>query len=219
MSFQVTTAMVDMFSANVFHLSQQKMSRLRPFVRNENQNAETAFYDRIGLREARRKEGRHSDVVYIDTPHSRRAVTMIDFYDADLVDQEDKLRTIMNLENEYTQAIAMGLARQTDREIIDGALGDARGGRKGTEIIPLPDSQKVAAFIPGSGAGNAGDSIMIIFTTDTGGSADEVITFEPTLVSATATLTLANATAKSYVVVFTSNGTKWFEVSRTAVHL
>jgi hypothetical protein len=147
MSFQVTTAMVDMFSANVFHLSQQQMSRFRPFVRNENQNAETAFYDRIGTREARRKEGRHSDVVYVDTPHSRRAVTMIDFYDADMVDQEDKLRTIMNIENEYTQAIAMGLARQVDREIIEGALGDSRGGKKGTEIVPLPDTQKVAAFV------------------------------------------------------------------------
>ncbi len=70
-----------------------------------------------------------------------------------------------------------------------------------------------------SAGGTSGDRLMIIFTTDTGGSADEVITFEPTLVSATATLTLANVTAKSYVIEFVSNGTKWFEVSRTIVHL
>lgn len=161
MSFQITTAMVDMFSANVFHLSQQQMSRLRPYCRMENQNAETAFYDRIGLREARRKEGRHTDVVYIDTPHSRRAVTLIDFYDADLVDQEDKLRTIMNIENEYTQAIAMGLARQVDREIIDGALGTSRGGKKGTELIPLPASQKLAAFFDGEADGGTGNPLSI----------------------------------------------------------
>ena len=146
MSFQVTTAMVDQFSANVYYLSQQKMSRLRPYCRQEYQHGESAFYDRIGTREARRKEGRHSDIVYTDTPHSRRMNTMQDFYDADLVDQEDKLRTIMNLENAYTQAISMSLARMMDREIIDGALGSARGGKKGQDVIPLPDSQKLAAF-------------------------------------------------------------------------
>lgn len=85
-----------------------------------------------------------------------------------------------------------------------------------TDTITTDNQDQTITF---SGAGNSGDSIMIIFTTDTGGSADEVITFEPTLVSATATLTLANVTAKAYTIVFTSNGSKWYEVSRTVVHL
>lgn len=66
-----------------------------------------------------------------------------------------------------------------------------------------------------SGAGTAGDEITIIFTT--AGSADEVITFHATLVSSVGTLTLGTDAGKYYVVRFISDGTHWYEVSRTAV--
>lgn len=66
-----------------------------------------------------------------------------------------------------------------------------------------------------SGAGTAGDEITIIFTT--AGTGDEVITFHATLVSSVGTLTLGTDAGKYYVVRFISNGTHWFEVSRTAV--
>jgi len=129
-------------------------------MRQEMQHAETAYYERIGVRDPRRKEGRHSDVLYVDTPHSRRANTMSDFYDADMVDQEDKLRVIMNLESSYAQAMGMGFGRQIDREIIAAALGSARGGKKGDVIIPLPNTQKIAsvastAALDTAGTGNA----------------------------------------------------------------
>ena len=147
MSQQITTAMVDQFSSNVLHLAQQKGSRLRPFCRMESQSAESSFYDRIGARGTKRKEGRHSDVVYEDTPHSRRMLTMEDFYSSDLVDKEDKLRTIMDPENQYAKAIGMAMGRRIDEVIIEAALGNAFGGKKGTSSIALPDSQKVAAFV------------------------------------------------------------------------
>ena len=70
MSIEITKAMVDMFSANIYHLSQQEGSRLWEHCRQESQDGESKFYDRIGKRKARRKEGRHSDVVYNDTKHS-----------------------------------------------------------------------------------------------------------------------------------------------------
>jgi hypothetical protein len=154
MSQQITTAMVDMFSSNVMHLAQQKGSRLREYCRMESQSAESAFYDRIGSKSAKRKEGRHSDVVYQDTPHSRRMVTMEDYYDSDLVDKEDKLRTIMDPENEYAKAIGMALGRKIDEIIIDAALGNAYGGKKGTEVVALPNSQKLIAHDGASTGGN-----------------------------------------------------------------
>jgi len=66
-----------------------------------------------------------------------------------------------------------------------------------------------------SGAGYAGQEITIIFTT--AGAGDEVITFHATLVSSTGTLTLGTDAGKFYTVRFISNGTHWYEVSRTAV--
>ena len=66
-----------------------------------------------------------------------------------------------------------------------------------------------------SGAGYAGQEVTIIFTT--AGTADEIITFHATLVSSEGTLTLGTTAARYYTVKFISNGTHWFELSRTAV--
>lgn len=145
MSQQVSTAHVKQFSANVFHLSQQKGSRFRPSVRQESLKGKSGFYDRIGQAVAIKKASRHSDTPQIDTPHSRRRVTMVDYEYADLVDQQDKIRTLFDPANPYAQAAVWALGRAMDDEIILGALGTAYGGEEGSVAVSLPNSQKVAA--------------------------------------------------------------------------
>lgn len=66
-----------------------------------------------------------------------------------------------------------------------------------------------------SGAGTAGDEVTIIFATSSTG--DEVITFHATLVSSVGTLTLGTTAARFYTVKFVSNGSHWYETTRTAV--
>lgn len=145
MSVQITTSMVKQYSANVFHLVQQKGSRLLPFVRRESINSEESFYDRIGTATARKKTSRHSDIVYDDTPHSRRRVISEDYYYSDLVDKEDKLRIIINPESEYAIAARNALGRAIDDEIILQALGTAYTGKEGSSSQTLPNTQKLAA--------------------------------------------------------------------------
>ncbi len=144
MSNQISTAHVKQFSANVFHLAQQKGSRLRPFVRQESLKGEAGFYDRIGSVTAIKKANRHGDTPLINTPHSRRRVTMDDYEYADLVDKQDKIRTLFDPANPYAQAAMWALGRSMDDEIIAGALGNAFGGKEGGTSISLPNSQKVA---------------------------------------------------------------------------
>jgi len=145
MSQQIPTAHVKQYSANVFHLSQQKGSRLRASVRQESLRGKSGFYDRIGQAVAQKKVSRHSDTPQMDTPHSRRRVTMVDYEYADLVDDQDKIRTIFDPTNPYAQAAVWGLGRAMDDEIISGALGTAYGGEEGSIAVALPNSQKVAA--------------------------------------------------------------------------
>lgn len=85
-----------------------------------------------------------------------------------------------------------------------------------TDTITTDNEDQTITF---SGAGTSGDRVTIKFTTDTGGSGDEVITFHSTLVNSVGTLTLANATADVYVVSFISDGTKWNETARTAIQV
>ena len=144
MSFEIPVSHVKQYSANVFHLSQQKGSRLRGLVRQESLKGKSGFYDRIGSVAAVKKTNRHGDTPQIDTPHSRRRVTMVDYEYADLIDDQDKIRTIFDPANPYAQAAVWAMGRAMDDEIISGALGAAFGGEEGTVSVPLPDTQKVA---------------------------------------------------------------------------
>jgi hypothetical protein len=145
MSVQITEAFVKQYSANVFHLSQQKGSKLRPLVRQESQNSKSAFWDRIGAVVAQKKTSRHADTPRMDTPHSRRRVTLNDYEYADLVDNEDKIKMLISPESEYAVAAMWALGRAMDDEIIAAALGKAYAGEEGSTEVDLPSTQKVAA--------------------------------------------------------------------------
>lgn len=145
MSQFVEVSFVKQYSSNVFHLSQQKGSKLQDKVRRESQRGVSAFYDRIGAVDAQTKVGRHVDTTYSDTPHSRRMVTLVDKFYADLVDNEDKLRMLISPESEYVKAAVMALGRAKDDLLIAAALGNAYGGVDGATPIALPTSQKIAA--------------------------------------------------------------------------
>ena len=79
MSNQVTTSFANQYSANVELQFQQMGSRLRSCVTEDQMGAEYKYFDRIGTVAAKAKTGRHSDVTYGDTPHTRRRVTFEDF--------------------------------------------------------------------------------------------------------------------------------------------
>lgn len=155
MSQQITTSMVKQYSANVFHLVQQKGSRLAPYVRRETQQSEESFYDRIGAVDAMKKTSRHSDVVFGEVPHSRRRVVTEDYYFADLVDKEDKLRIIISPESEYAIAARNALGRSMDDIIIASALGNSYAGKEGATAVGLPNLQKVVAHDSADTAGSA----------------------------------------------------------------
>lgn len=146
MSQFVTEHMVKQFSSNVYHLSQQKGSRLRGIVRTESLNGEAGFYDHYGPVEAQEKIGRHSDTTYQETPHGRRRVTMADYFWSDLVDKEDKLRLIHDPESQYAKAAMMAMGRKMDDIIISAALGTSYAGKEGGTAVAIPDSQKIGAF-------------------------------------------------------------------------
>jgi len=149
MSTQITTAFVNQFGANIDLLSQQKDSRFMGKVRMESQTGETGFYEQIGATAAIERTSRHADTPRVDTPHSRRAVTMSTFEWADLIDQADKVRMLIDPTSSYSQSAMMAMNRSRDDAIIEAALGTARTGKNGTTNIVLPASQKIAVNATG----------------------------------------------------------------------
>ncbi len=144
MSTEITTAFVEQYKNNVVHLAQQKGSRLRNTVRNESVVGKNHFFERIGATAAQLRTTRHSDTPQIDTPHSRRRVSLADYDWADLVDQEDKVKMLITPQSEYAIAGANAMGRAMDDVIISAATGDAYGGVAGGSTIALPASQTIA---------------------------------------------------------------------------
>ena len=144
MSVQITTAFVEQYKSNVFHLAQQKGSKLRDAVRTESIVGKSHFFERIGSTAAVKRTSRHADTPRVDTPHSRRKVTMDDYDWADLIDDSDKVRLLISPQSEYAKAGAYAMGRTMDDAIIAAATGNAFGGVSGGSTIALPAGQKIA---------------------------------------------------------------------------
>jgi len=150
MSSQITTAFVEQYSANIQMLSQQMGSLLRDAVRIESIVGKDAYFDQIGKVTAQLKVSRHSDTPQIDTPHSRRRCSLADYEFADLIDQQDKVRLLIDPTSSYAKAAAYAMGRAMDDVIIAAALGSANTGVSGGTAVALP-----AANITAVGTGGA----------------------------------------------------------------
>ena len=137
MSTQITTAFVEQYKSNVFHLAQQKGSRLRGAVKSETVTGTSHYFERIGATAAQVRTTRHSNTPQIDTPHSRRKVTLADYDWADLIDQEDKVRMLISPQSEYAKAGAYAMGRAMDDAIIAAASGNAFGGVAGATSVAV----------------------------------------------------------------------------------
>lgn len=144
MSQQVTEAFVQQFDTTFRHLAQQMESRLRGFVRVETGIVgESKSINRLGKRKMRRRTSRHGDTPLNDQPHSTRYIDLVDYEDGDMVDDQDKLRMLVDPTSDYLKSMVAAANREQDIVIIDALGGDSRSKSGG--MIALPASQKIAA--------------------------------------------------------------------------
>jgi hypothetical protein len=124
-------------------LSQQKGSLLRSAVDVETVVGKNAFFDQVGSALAVKRTTRHADTPQMDTPHARRRVSLVDYEYADLIDNQDKIRTLIDPTSAYASAAAYALGRAQDDEIIAALSGTAYTGETGSTATALPVSQKI----------------------------------------------------------------------------
>jgi len=151
MSSQITTSFVEQYSANVSLLAQQTGTKLRNAVDVENVRGKSAFFDQIGVTAAQVRTSRHADTPQIDTPHSRRRVSLATYEWADLVDDADKVRMLIDPTSTYARAAAGAMNRSIDDVIITAMNASANTGVAGGTSTALPSSQKTATSDQGDG--------------------------------------------------------------------
>ena len=144
MSVNIPTSFVEQYSANVSMLAQQTGSKLRGAVDVETIKGKNAFFDQIGVTAAQIRTSRHADTPQIDTPHSRRRVSLTTYEWADLVDDADKVRMLIDPTSTYARAAAAAMNRSIDDVIITAFNASASTGVAGGSSTALPSSQKTA---------------------------------------------------------------------------
>jgi hypothetical protein len=142
MSNQITTAFVQQYSSNVQMLSQQMGSYLRGAVDVESVVGKNAFFDQVGKTTAQLRTSRHADTPQLDTPHSRRRVSLADYEWADLIDNADKVRLLIDPTSSYAKAAAAAMGRAMDDVVITALGGTAFSGETGSTSVSLPSGQR-----------------------------------------------------------------------------
>ena len=144
MSSQITTSFVEQYSSNVALLSQQLSSKLRSSVDVESIKGKNGFFEQLSATAAALRTSRHGDTPQIDTPHSRRRVTLADYEWADLIDDQDTVRQLINPTSAYAKNAAASMARAMDDVIITSFNASASTGVAGATSTALPSTQKTA---------------------------------------------------------------------------
>lgn len=128
MSFTIDKAHVEMFSRDVLDLAQQKGSKLRRTLMEEPVVGKSGNFERIGKVAMQERTGRHVDTPLISTPHSRRRVDIKDWEIADLVDEADRLKVIIQPQSDYARVFGFAAGRRIDESILAALNGTALDG-------------------------------------------------------------------------------------------
>lgn len=153
MSFNVTTHFVQQYTTNIQLLLQQKGSKLRDAVMTNSYVGKAAkAVEQIGAVNPVKNQGRHSDTPLISTPADARWVFPNDYDWADLIDDQDKLRMLIDPTSSYVQNGVYALGRAQDAEILEAFFGTAKTGENGSTSTTFESGQVVAVGTGSSAA-------------------------------------------------------------------
>lgn len=135
MSAQIPVAFVDQYKDNILLLSQEETALLRGCCRMEDMTGDTMYVERIGATSMQPKNVRHGNTPQIDTPHSRRRLTVADYNWADMIDNTDKLKMLIDPQSTYVRNAVAAANRQIDDVIIAALGGAAYSGHTGGTTV------------------------------------------------------------------------------------
>lgn len=156
MSQAVSVAMQVKFKNDVELQIQQTKSMLEGCVTVQDDNGaeKVKVKDIIGNVLPQEGDERHGDTKYGNRSYDGVWIPKPnELYDADLIDNDDKLGTTLDLNGTVVMSCAATIARAKDRRILEGFYNPIISGKDGTTTTPFPAGQTIAVTTGGA-AGN-----------------------------------------------------------------
>jgi len=144
-------AIVLQFEMDYEHNFQQKMARLRQYLRvKEGCVGSMAAFATLGEAGGEDITGRrHATTNWIDSPSYRRWAPKEDKIVPQILDEEDNLEILQDLEMGYAQNGMMKMGRFMDKTIIDAATATAYSGANGTTANTFSTAAPTSASLVG----------------------------------------------------------------------
>jgi len=136
---------VNMFSANLFHLLEQKGSKLKGLFMEEAVVGEKQFFDRLGSFTAAEIVNRLEDAVLQDGAHSRRMATIKRYAASAYLDDIDKMKLLIDPTSDYAMKLASAHGRNFDQVLLAALLGSAASGADGSGSTAFDTSNQQIA--------------------------------------------------------------------------
>lgn len=133
---------VEAYQDTVIQLSQQMMSKVRPWCMERDCSADGQNWERMGTAEMVAKTpvggptGRNVATPEHNYPFSRRRSTPGTWHTGDTVEPEDLVKVLTDPKSAIAQGQAYAAMRAVDAEILDAADRDADDGNGGTVAFP-----------------------------------------------------------------------------------
>lgn len=150
---------VTQFDANWSHLVQQKMSRLREYVRIDSIEGKEKVYNQINTSTMSLITTRSGVTTPTDIPTAKRWLRCAGYDTVALFDEFDEmlLGNVVLPTSQTVESHAYAYARTLDQILINALGGSAFTGVDGTTPVSLPSSQQVAVnFVEAGSVANSG---------------------------------------------------------------
>jgi len=144
-SLEISESFVQQYRDNAVHLAQQMGSRLQDCVRKDpDVQGANYYFEKVGATGVTIITSRGGPTPFISTPQSRRRVTFTTAAWGELINSDDRAKTLIDPESEYMKAAKAAFGRYKDEVIIAAMTGNAFSGKDGQTAVAFPAGQLVA---------------------------------------------------------------------------
>ena len=151
MSFSVPTHFVQQYTTNVMMLLQAKGGKLLSSVSTDSYTGKGAkAVEQVSAVAPVKNLARHSDTPLISTGADARWVFPNDYEWADLIDDQDRLRMLIDPTSPYTSNAVNAMRRAQDEEILLAFFAGSATGENGSTSTAFPGGQQVGINVGGT---------------------------------------------------------------------